>query len=200
VATKTITGAILIAVRLCGRCRRGQNWVLDHTKSSPCADHPRHAVILRFPRWSPTPWQGTRKLHSINQVHLRLRRSRLMQRATIAILILASTWAFAEESSLLTSISGLWQFAENNVWIQIDDKGAAYQCRIGREGTVFSGSGRFVSPNSIEWQNIWGTDTVILTSGSLLLKGRCGEFKHHRASTPMSPACLPMRQRGGVTT
>jgi hypothetical protein len=49
-------------------------------------------------------------------------------------------------------------------------------------------------------KNIWGTDTVTLTPGELILKGRFGEFKHHRASTPMSPACLPMRQRGGVTT
>jgi hypothetical protein len=123
-----------------------------------------------------------------------------MQRATIAISVLVATLAFAGEPSLLPSISGLWQFAELNVWIQIDDKGAAYQCRIGREGTVFSASGRFVSPNSIEWQNIWGTDTVTLTSGSLMLRGRFGQFKHHRASAPMSPECLPMKQRGGVTT
>ena len=123
-----------------------------------------------------------------------------MQRATAAIFVLASTLGLAGEPSLLTSISGLWQFAELNVWIQIDDTGAAYQCRIGREGTVFSASGHFVSPNSIEWQNIWGTETVTLTSGVLMLKGRFGEFKHHRTSTPMSPACLPVRQRGGVTT
>ena len=49
-----------------------------------------------------------------------------------AAFILASTLAIAGEPSLLTSISGLWQFAELNVWIQIDEKGAAYQCRIGR--------------------------------------------------------------------
>lgn len=123
-----------------------------------------------------------------------------MQEVATAAFILISTLGLAGEPSLLRSISGLWQFAELNVWIQIDDKGAAYQCRIGREGTVFSAGGRFVSPNSIEWQNIWGTDTVTLTSGTLTLKGRFGEFGHHRASAPMSPACLPMRQRGGVTT
>jgi hypothetical protein len=115
-----------------------------------------------------------------------------------ATLILFFSPACAAEPSLLTSISGLWQFEDKNVWIQIDEKGAAYQCRIGREGTVFSASGIFVSPNSIEWQNIWGTDTVTLTSGTMTLKGRFGEFKHHRSSKPISPACLPMRQRGGV--
>lgn len=99
----------------------------------------------------------------------------------------------------MTLLAGLWQFEEKNVWIQIDEKGAAYQCRIGREGTVFSGSGIVVFPNSIEWQNIWGTDTVTLTSGTMALKGRFGELKHHRASQPMSPACLPVRQRGGAT-
>jgi hypothetical protein len=148
-----------------------QNWALDQTKSSP--------------------WP--RLLAACSNV-------RPMRRAKTAIFVLVSTVAFAGEPSLLTSISGLWQFAELNVWIQIDDKGAAYQCRIGREGTVFSASGHFVSPNSIEWQNIWGNETVILMSGELILKGRFGEFKHHRASTPMSPACLPLRQRGGVTT
>jgi hypothetical protein len=120
-----------------------------------------------------------------------------MKKVATATFILLSTLACAKEPSLLTSISGLWQFEELNVWIQIDEKGAAYQCRIGREGSVFSGSGIFVSPNSIEWENIWGTDTVTLTSEAMTLKGRFGEFKHHRASRPMSQACLPMRQRGG---
>jgi hypothetical protein len=99
-----------------------------------------------------------------------------MRKLATATFILFSTLACAREPSLLTSISGLWQFAENNVWIQIDENGASYQCRIGREGTVFSASGIFVSPNSIEWQNIWGTDTVTLTSGTMTLKGRFGEF------------------------
>jgi hypothetical protein len=123
----------------------------------------------------------------------------LVCRLLPAAFIFACTSALAGEPSLLTSISGLWQFEELNVWIQIDEKGAAYQCRIGREGTVFSASGSFVSPNSIEWQNIWGIDTVTLTSGALILKDRFREFKHDRASTPMSLACLPMRQRGRVT-
>jgi hypothetical protein len=123
-----------------------------------------------------------------------------MQKVATVTFILISSLACAREPSLLNSISGLWQFEENNVWIQIDENGAAYQCRIGREGTVFSASGIFVSPNSIEWQNIWGTDTVTLTSGTMTLKGRIGEFTHHRASNPMSPACFPKRQRGGVAT
>jgi hypothetical protein len=124
---------------------------------------------------------------------------RPMHKIATATFIFFSTLACAKEPpSLLTSISGLWQFEELNVWIQIDEKGAAYQCRIGREGTVFSGSGVFVSPNSIKWENIWGTETVTLTSETMTLKGRFGEFKHHRASRPMSPACLPMRQRGGT--
>jgi len=124
---------------------------------------------------------------------------RPMPKVATATFILFSTLGSANEPSLLASISGLWQFEDKNVWIQIDERGASYQCRIGREGTVFSGSGIFVSPNSIKWQNIWGTDTVTLTSGTMTLKGRFGEFKHHRASQPMSPACLPMRQRGGTT-
>jgi hypothetical protein len=87
----------------------------------------------------------------------------LVRRLLSGAFIFACTSALAGEPSLLTSISGLWQFAEINVWIQIDEKGAAYQCRIGREGTVFSASGSFISPNSIEWKSIWGTDTELAT-------------------------------------
>jgi len=129
---------------------------------------------------------------------LNLADSSMQKIIAAATFIIFSTVACARESSLLTSISGLWQFAEYDVWIQIDETGAAYQCRIGREGTVFSARGTFVSPNSIEWQNIWGTDTVTFSSGTMTLEGRFGAFKHHRASKPMSPACLPMRQRGGM--
>ena len=122
-----------------------------------------------------------------------------MQKLATPTFILFSVLASASEPSLLPSIFGLWQFEDKSVWIQIDEKGAAYQCRIGTEGTVFSASGTFVSPNSIEWQNIWGAETVTMTSDTMTLKGRFGESKHHRASKPMSPACLPIRQRGGVT-
>ena len=120
-----------------------------------------------------------------------------MKKIATVIFILFSNLALAREPSMLASISGLWQFAEKDVWIEIDEDGAAYQCRIGREGTVFSASGFFLSPNSIEWQNVWGTDSVTLKSGKMILTGRFGEFEHHRASKPMSSACLPVQQRGG---
>jgi hypothetical protein len=55
------------------------------------------------------------------------------QKVASVTFILFSALAYAKESSLLTSISGLWQFEDKNVWIQIDEKGVAYQCRIGRE-------------------------------------------------------------------
>jgi hypothetical protein len=117
-----------------------------------------------------------------------------MKKVVTATFVLFSALACSRTPSL----AGLWQFAENNVWIQIDEKGAAYQCRIGREGTVFSSTGTVVSPSSINWQNIWATDEVTLTSGTMTLKGPFGEFKYHRASKAISPVCLPARQRGGM--
>lgn len=60
----------------------------------------------------------------------------LVRRLLSGAFIFACTSALAREPSLLTSISGLWQFAELNVWIQIDEKGAAYQCRIGMRELV----------------------------------------------------------------
>ena len=119
-----------------------------------------------------------------------------MAKFYIGLLVFLSCVAAAQTPSALPSITGLWRFAENSVWIEIDESGAAYQCRIGREGTVFSSRGAFVAPSSIEWRANWGVDKISLHSGLMSLKGPYGEFEFHRATTELDPACLPARERG----
>jgi hypothetical protein len=121
-----------------------------------------------------------------------------MPKLRIAVLVLFSYAGYAQTPTALTSVAGLWQFAENSVWIQIDENGSAYQCRIGKEGTVYSSMGSFVAPNSIEWRAIWGVDRISLRSGAIVLKGPYGEFEFHRTSKAIGPACLPARQRAGA--
>ena len=121
-----------------------------------------------------------------------------MPKLRIAVLAFFSSLGYAQTPSALPSVAGLWQFAENTVWIQIDENGSVYQCRIGKGGTVYSSIGTFVAPSSIEWRAIWGTDKISLHSGTMLLKGPYGEFEYHRTSKAISPACLPARQRSGM--
>jgi hypothetical protein len=121
-----------------------------------------------------------------------------MRQLLLALCVALPGMGFTQTPSILPSIVGLWQFAENSVWIKIDEDGTAYQCRIGREGTVFSASGTFVAPSSIKWQNIWETDNITLRSGTMVLTGRFGEFEHHRSSRKMGAGCLPVKQRPGI--
>jgi hypothetical protein len=112
---------------------------------------------------------------------------------------LFSCVGYAQTPTALPSVVGLWQFAENSVWVQIDESGSAYQCRIGREGTVYSTRGMFAVPNSIEWRAIWGVDTISLRSGKMVLKGPYGEGEYHRTTNGIAPACLPARERATGT-
>jgi hypothetical protein len=121
-----------------------------------------------------------------------------MPKLRIAVLAFCSCGGYAQTPAALPSISGLWQFAENSVWIQIDENGSAYQCRIGKEGTVYSSMGAFVAPNSIEWRAIWGVDKISARSGMMLLEGPYGEFEFHRTTKAISPSCLPAKQRSGT--
>jgi hypothetical protein len=116
-----------------------------------------------------------------------------------AVLALFSCVGYAQTPAILPSVAGLWRFAEKSVWIQIDENGSAYQCRIGKEGTVYSARGTFAAPDSIEWRAIWGVDKISLRSGTMSLKGPYGEFEFHRTTKGLDPACLPARERATGT-
>jgi hypothetical protein len=123
---------------------------------------------------------------------------RPMPKLRIVVLAFFSCVGYAQTPAALPSIAGLWQFAENSAWIRIDENGSAYQCRIGKEGTVYSSMGAFVAPNSIEWRAIWGVDKISLRTGTMLLKGPYGEFEFHPTTKAIIAACLPAKQRSGT--
>jgi hypothetical protein len=117
--------------------------------------------------------------------------------AVVLLFFLDST--HAKSPSSLSSVTGLWQFGQHTVWIQIDQDGAAYQCRIASSGTVYASKGT-ASFSSIHWQQIWGTDRISIHIGSLVLKGLYGSFEYHTTSQPMGSACLAARQRSNISS
>jgi hypothetical protein len=84
---------------------------------------------------------------------------------------------------------GLWQFPERRVWVQIDTDGSTFQCRLAPGGTIFAAKGRFIAPDSISWQEIWGTDRVTVNPDNIVLHGQWGDFTYVRATTPLDSAC-----------
>lgn len=84
---------------------------------------------------------------------------------------------------------GLWQFPDRGVWIQVKPDGSAFQCRYAPSGTLFKSEGRFVAPDAIEWQDIWGKDQVSVADGMLTLSGKWGTFAYGVAKDPMYERC-----------
>jgi hypothetical protein len=105
-----------------------------------------------------------------------------------------------QASSAPVSLTGLWQFGQHTVWVQINRDGSAYQCRIAPGGTVYSSRGTFAAPSSIHWSKIWGVDKVSLRAGALVVKDRHGSFRYHATSQPMEAACLASWLRSNISS
>jgi hypothetical protein len=110
-----------------------------------------------------------------------------------------SILGYAQTPSALASAAGLWQFGGNTVWVQIDQDGTAYQCRVAVDGTVYASAGTVVAPSSIHWRQIWGIDQVSLQADTMVLKGPYGAFRYQRAPQAMAPACVVARQRSNIS-
>jgi len=85
---------------------------------------------------------------------------------------------------------GLWQFPERRVWVRIHADGTTFQCRIASSTTVFRAKGRFVAPDAIRWQDIWGTDRIAGHADRIVLHGQWGDFAYVPATSPLDAACL----------
>jgi len=110
-----------------------------------------------------------------------------------------SILGYARTPSALASAAGLWQFEGNTVWVQIDQDGSAYQCRVAVDGTVYASTGTVVAPSAIHWRQIWGIDQVSLQADTMVLKGPYGAFRYQRAPQAMAPACVVARPRSNIS-
>jgi hypothetical protein len=93
----------------------------------------------------------------------------------------------------LTSLAALLR--ERGANLMADAVAAASRQASGLS-TEFLGESRLALRKLVDSNLVALSDEDRVELGDVL-EGRFGEFKHHRASRPMSPACLPMRQRGG---
>lgn len=116
-----------------------------------------------------------------------------MRNTMIFLLGMVVSMQAAATSAPPSWLVGQWQFGEHAVWIRVDPKGAALQCRIAPQGTVYKSAGIFVPPASIHWEKMWGTDVVSQDVAQLIVHSKGGDNSFHRSGLEMSPACVVNR-------
>lgn len=85
--------------------------------------------------------------------------------------------------------SGLWQFPNRTVWIDIRQNGTAFQCRIDTDHkTTYISSGKIIS-DTIEWQEIWGAEKISREGRFLVVNGKFGKYSYIPAISPISAIC-----------
>lgn len=95
-----------------------------------------------------------------------------------------------DDALSIRSVSGLWEYPGKWVWVQLNDDGSAFQCRVAKGGKIFRSKGIFISPSSIAWQKVkWGTDKISLEGDAMVLHGKWGNFRYVRSSGPIAPEC-----------
>ena len=93
-----------------------------------------------------------------------------------------------DDSDTLKSVVGVWTFGEKQVWIVVRPDGAATQCRIAPDGSVYFSKGAFRAPNILAWEKIWGDDQVVREKDAIKLTGKFGSFSYKRADGDRPPA------------
>jgi len=93
-----------------------------------------------------------------------------------------------DDSDALKSVVGVWTFGEKQVWIVVRPDGAATQCRIAPDGSVYFSKGAFRAPNILAWEKIWGDDQVVREKDAIKLTGKFGSFSYKRDDGDRPPA------------
>lgn len=84
--------------------------------------------------------------------------------------------------------TGIWQYPNRSVWVEISPENNVYQCRIDKDKSVISSSGK-LKGNIITWEKIWGPDTVTRVGDSIFLKGKYGNFQFVKTTKEMIHNC-----------
>jgi hypothetical protein len=85
--------------------------------------------------------------------------------------------------------AGLWQFPERLVWVQIDNLGRVFQCRIDIDGSVISSRGKLKEDNIIEWESVWEPDRIRKVGDTIYLEGPFGNFGFVKTDNSMIKEC-----------
>ena len=84
---------------------------------------------------------------------------------------------------------GLWQYKDKDIWIQIDERGRVFQCRIGFIQETFTSTGALLEGNVIKWKKIWEPSSIQMDENSLLVDDLFGELRFEKTEFPMDDLC-----------
>ena len=91
---------------------------------------------------------------------------------------------------LVVDFTGIWQFPERAVWVEILPDGQVYQCRIDVDGSLISSKGELHNNSTIKWQQVWQPDQIYREGDTIYLKGPYGNFGFDKINTKMIDKCL----------
>jgi len=84
--------------------------------------------------------------------------------------------------------AGLWAYPGAAVWIKILPDGRTFQCRISSNRTALRSAGVF-REGQINWERLWGTDTITRDKTTITLCGRFGTFTYTKTEGEMDASC-----------
>ncbi len=97
----------------------------------------------------------------------------------------ASTESNVTDSEMI----GLWHYKDRPIWIQIDERGRVFQCRIGFVQETFTSTGALLEDNVIKWEKIWEPSSIRMDENSLLVDDLFGELRFEKTEFPIDDVC-----------
>lgn len=105
-------------------------------------------------------------------------RAHLNGRVWAVALLLAALVAPAHAQSPETGLLGTWKYLRNFTYVNVDEQGRIFQCRILPDLNLFIGTGQIAADSEVQWQPVrffslygkevspsgqdWGRDTIEL--------------------------------------
>lgn len=84
--------------------------------------------------------------------------------------------------------SGIWQYPNKSVWIEITSDNSVFQCRIYKKKKAFTSRGK-LSGNIITWDKIWDKDVISRKKNTITLNGKYGVFEYVKTTKEMTHNC-----------
>jgi len=117
-----------------------------------------------------------------------------------SLMLLIPLYATANESPV-----GLWQFEHYAVYVEIDENGDTFQCRVDVDDSLITASGKYSADNTILWEPVkivdengnpmetdnfsWEKDQVIIKNEEMTLNGPYGSFTYQKIQDQMPVKC-----------
>lgn len=84
--------------------------------------------------------------------------------------------------------TGIWQYPNRSVWIEITSDNSVYQCRIDKNKKAITSEGKLVG-KVITWDRIWDKDVISRKKNTITLNGKYGKFEYVKTTKEMTHNC-----------